>query len=193
MLVNKVTKNTLDKILALQIVVAWAGEGVCDPKRLDWWRTDLIDENGGGDLLQRLFPKTHQWASLEAVRQAATQQDRRKRSDMAKPDAVRTLFFWGFSVDEQLTERLAFHKQNEAKPLDVLPFLLDIYQPFSQADFEEAISIQQQKVDFKVVPSGREIFGEMLLCLDECAKKLAFALLPIVESYPMPFYRVEEQ
>jgi hypothetical protein len=92
-----------------------------------------------------------------------------------------------------ITERLAFHKQSGAKPLDVLPFLLDIYQPFSQADFEEAISIPQQKVDFKVVPSGREIFGEMLKALDECAKKLAFALLPIVESYPMPFYRVEEQ
>lgn len=112
MLANKVTKDTLDNILALQIIVAWAGEGVCDPKRLDWWRTDLIDENGGGDLFGRLFPKTHQWASLQAVRQAAIQQDRRKRLDMAKPDAVRTLFFWGFTVDEQLTERLAFHKQS---------------------------------------------------------------------------------
>ncbi|MBD2517174.1 BREX-6 system BrxE protein [Nostoc sp. FACHB-973] len=190
---NKVTKDTLDNILALQIIVAWAGEGICDPKRLDWWRTDLIDENGGGDLFGRLFPKTHQWASLQAVRQAAIQQDRRKRLDMAKPDAVRTLFFWGFTVDEQLTERLAFHKQSGVKPIDVLPLFLDIYQPFSAADFEEAISIPHQKVDFKVVPSGREIFGEMLKALDECARKLAFALLPIVESYPMPFYRLEER
>jgi hypothetical protein len=192
MLVNKITKDALDSILALQIVVAWAGEGVCDPKRLDWWRTDLIDENGGGDLFQRFFPKTHLWASLQAVRQAAIQQDRRKRLDMAKPDAVRTLFFWGFIVDEQLTERLTFHKQSGVKPIDVLPLSLDIYQPFSATDFEEAISIPHQKMDFKVVPSGREIFGEMLKALDECAKKLAFALLPIVESYPMPFYRLEE-
>ncbi len=134
---------------------------------------------------------------------AAIQQDRRKRLDMAKPDAVRTLFFWGFAVDEQLTERLAFHKQNGVNPfgfvksqkskVEVLPFSLDISQPFSQADFEEAISIPHQNVDFKVVPSGREIFGEMLQALDECAKKLAFALLPIVESYPMPFYRLEER
>lgn len=193
MLVHKVTQDTLDNILALQIIVAWAGEGVCEPKRLDWWRTDLMDENGGGDLFQRLFPKTHQWVSLQALRQAAIQQDRRKRLDMAKPNAVRTLFFWGFSVDEQLTERLAFHKQSGVNPIDVLPFSLDIYQPFSQANFEEAISIPHQKVDFKVVPSGREIFGEMLKALDECAKKLAFALLPIVKSYPMPFYRLEER
>ena len=45
----------LDKILALQIMVAWAGEGACEPKRLDWWRTDLIDEYGGGDLFTRFW------------------------------------------------------------------------------------------------------------------------------------------
>ena len=39
-----VTEGTLDQVLALQIMVAWAGEGICEPKRLDWWRTDLIDE-----------------------------------------------------------------------------------------------------------------------------------------------------
>jgi hypothetical protein len=44
------TNDTIDKILTLQIMVA--GEGGCEPKRLDWWRTNLIDEYGGGDLLQ---------------------------------------------------------------------------------------------------------------------------------------------
>lgn len=34
----------LDRILALQFTVAWAGEGRCQPKRLGWWETDLIDE-----------------------------------------------------------------------------------------------------------------------------------------------------
>jgi hypothetical protein len=46
MLAVQVAHNILDKILALQIMVAWAGEGACEPKRLDWWRTDLIDELG---------------------------------------------------------------------------------------------------------------------------------------------------
>jgi len=191
---ERIPEDTLDSILALQIVVAWAGEGACDPKRLDWWRTDLIDEYGGGDLFRRLLPKTHSWASLETVRQAAIALDRRKRSEMARPDHVCTLFFWGFSVDEQLAERLAFHKRNREQPRDILPIPVDIYQPFSQAEFKIAIEISNQKVEFKLVPSGREVLGEMLIALDERAKKLASALLPLPqdESYPMPFYRLEE-
>ncbi|MEH2002805.1 MAG: BREX-6 system BrxE protein [Nostoc sp.] len=193
MSLSKVNKDTLDKILALQIIVAWAGEGACEPKRLDWWRTDLIDENGGGDLFQRLFPKTYLWASLEAVRQAAIHKDRGRRMDMAKPDAVRTLFFWGFSINEQLAARLIFHKQNGINPLETLPFQLDIYQAFSKPHFEEAISIPHGKVNFKLVPSGREIVDETLKALDECAKRLASALLPFSDKYPMPFYRLEER
>ncbi len=54
-----ITQHALDAILALQLTVAWAGEGLADPKRLDWWRTDLVDPMGGGDLFARLFPKTH--------------------------------------------------------------------------------------------------------------------------------------
>jgi len=62
------TEAALDEILALQFLVAWAGEGRCKPKRLGWWDTDLVDPDGGGDLLARLAPRTHAWAALEAVR-----------------------------------------------------------------------------------------------------------------------------
>ena len=79
---ERISSSTLDTILALQMTIAWAGEGLCEPKRLDWWRTDLIDEAGGGDLLKRLLPKTHQWAALEAVRSAAIQIDRRDRKSV---------------------------------------------------------------------------------------------------------------
>ncbi len=127
MTTDNTSQNRLDAILALQMTVAWAGEGLCDPKRLDWWRTDLVDELGGGDLFQRLFPKTHQWASLEAVRKVAIQQDRQARLDMAKPDQVRTLFFWGFAIDERLAERLTFHKRNGKPPIEVLPFPVEVY------------------------------------------------------------------
>jgi hypothetical protein len=191
MLATKVTTDTLDKILALQITVAWAGEGACEPKRLDWWRTDLIDEYGGGDLFGRLFPKTHQWASLEAVRQAAIQVDKRKRLEMAKPDDVRTLFFWGYIIDEQLGQRLAFYKQGCENPLRSLPYFpVDIYKSFSRNEFESSIRIPNYKVNFKVVPNGREIGDGMLEALDEGAKKLAAALLPLADSYPMPFFRL---
>ncbi|MBR8839456.1 MAG: BREX-6 system BrxE protein [Stigonema ocellatum SAG 48.90 = DSM 106950] len=194
MLTITVTEGTLDKVLALQIMVAWAGEGICEPKRLDWWRTDLIDEYGGGDLFGRLFPKTYQWSSLEAVRLAAIQVDKRKRQEMAQPDAVRSLFFWGFTIDEQLAERLAVHKRGDKKPLEALSCLpLDITKSFSKAEFEEAIRLPNQKVDFTVVPNGREIVGEMLSALEEQAKKLAAALLPLTDSYTMPFYRLQKR
>ena len=174
-------------------MVAWAGEGACEPKRLDWWRTDLIDEYGGGDLFARLLPKTSKWASLEAVRQAAIQVERRKRQEMAQPDGVRTIFFWGYDVDEQLNERLAFHKSSGEEPLAALSDIsLDIYKSFSQEEFEEAIRTPNRKVDIMVVPNGREIVGDMLQALEESAKKLADALLPLAESYPMPFYRLEK-
>ena len=189
------TNATIDKILTLQIMVAWAGEGGCEPKRLDWWRTDLIDEYGGGDLLQRLLPKTHLWASLEAVRLATIQVDRRKRQEMAQPDTVRSLFFWGFEIDEKLAERLAFHKQNKNKltPLEALPyFTINITQPFSETEFEEAIRIPNQKINFTVVPNGREIVGEIVTDLELRAKKLAAALLPLTDSYTMPFYRLQD-
>ncbi len=55
----------LDKILQLQLIVGWAGEGETDPPRLGWWRTVMGDKYGGEDLLQRLTPKTYEWAVLK--------------------------------------------------------------------------------------------------------------------------------
>ena len=75
-----ITEPTLNSILALQVVVAWAGEALREPARLGWWRTDLVDEAGGGDLFRRLLPKTHSWAGLETIRRAATQADLKARS-----------------------------------------------------------------------------------------------------------------
>ena len=133
---ERICASTLDAILALQMTIAWAGEGLCEPKRLDWWRTDLIDEAGGGDLLKRLLPKTYQWAALEAVRAAAIQIDRRERAKLAKPDALRTLFFWGVLVDEQLSDRLADHKRNASSqmPSEILPLPIELGISFDRTD-----------------------------------------------------------
>lgn len=187
-------EDVLDQIIALQIMVAWAGEGACEPKRLDWWRTDLIDEDGGGDLFVRLLPKTHKWASLEAVRQAAIQVDRCKREEMAQPDGIRTLFFWGYDIDEQLSDRAAFHKSSGEEPLAVLSDIcLDIYKSFSSEEFQQAIQLLNPGVDFRVVPNGREIMGDIQpQNWLENAKKLTAALLPLAEGYPMPFYRLKK-
>ncbi|MCY7406400.1 MAG: BREX-6 system BrxE protein, partial [Alkalinema sp. CAN_BIN05] len=80
-----ISTMVLDSLLSLQLLVAWSGEGLSEPKRLNWWRTDLVDEGGGGDFLLRLLPKTHQWAALSAVRQAAIQVDRQMRLESSNP------------------------------------------------------------------------------------------------------------
>jgi hypothetical protein len=191
---ERISASTLDAILALQMTIAWAGEGLCEPKRLDWWRTDVVDAAGGGDLFKRLFPKTHQWAALEAVRSAAIQTDQRERAKLAKPDALRTLFFWGANVDEQLIDRLAEHKRNAASqmPSEVLPLSLELGSSFDRAAFEAAVKISDGKVETKIVPGGRLLVEDGGDDLDIKAKKLVAALLPLADNYPMPMYRIGE-
>lgn len=188
--IESMTESTLDAILALQMSVAWAGEGLCEPKRLDWWRTDLIDPAGGGYLFQELFPKTHAWASLEAVRKVAIAQDRQMRQQMAQPDQVHTLFFWGFAVDEQLDDRLLEHKRDRKNPVEGLPLPLDLGGQFTPANFEAAMRIPGRTIDFRVVPGGREIEDQMPEALELNARNLAAALLPLADQYPLPFYRL---
>ena len=89
----------LDQILTIQFLVAWAGEGRCEPPRLGWWATDLVDEFGGGDFLQRLLPKTHEWAAFEAVREAAKRRAEAARKKSANADGMRSLFYLGYEVD----------------------------------------------------------------------------------------------
>jgi len=186
------SSTEIDSILALQVLVAWAGEGESEPKRLDWWRTDLVDEAGGGDLFSRLFPRTHLWASLEAVRKAAIHIDTQARLSMAKPDQIRTLFFWGFEIDEKINERILHHKNRMAPPIKALPILMDIYKPFKKDDLEEAIRIPGQKAKYKIVPGGREITDDIPDAAELKAKHLSAALVPFADEYPAPFYRVKE-
>ena len=181
----------LDALLSLQLFIAWAGEGLSEPKRLNWWRTGLVDQEGGGDLLQRLLPQTHEWAALTGVRQAAIQVDRQKRQEVANSDAVRTLFFWGFELDEALSDRLADHKRSRTPMEKVLTLPMDLAVSFSASVFEDTVRIPGQAAEFKVVPGGRELVEKMPESIELRAQKLVAALVPLAESYPMPFYRVE--
>ncbi len=185
----------LDSILTWQLLVAWAGEGNGDLQRLGWWRTDLTDEAGGGDFFQRLLPKTWEWAAFEAARAAAIQHDQESRRQLAQPDLVNTLFFWGFALDEQLADRLLAHKLSRVPVQKRLTFPVALSAEFDQAAFEAALTISGQSVDYKVVPGGREIQGaELSGHLSGYAARshaLAAALLPLSDRYPMPFYRLE--
>ena len=133
----------------------------------------------GGDLFARLLPKTHRWASLEAVRKAAMQVDREARLGMAHPDQVRTLFFWGFALEEKLVEQLALHKRSGTEPLGVLPFPLSINEAFVRSTLEEALRLPRHDVAYKVVPSGRELTGVLPEAPALRARHLAAALLPL--------------
>ena len=89
------TDAELDRLLARQLMVAWAGEGRCQPRRLGWWDTDLVDEAGGGDLFARLTPKSHRWAALEAAREAARRCDAEARRKMGDPAGCAHCSSWG--------------------------------------------------------------------------------------------------
>lgn len=185
---ESVSPAELDAVLALQLAVAWAGEGLCEPPRLGWWRTDLVDQDGGGYLFRELLPKTHRWATLEAARRTARLLDRQARERMAAPDRVRTLFFWGFRVDEKLGERLASHKRDGGEPHETLglPFALD--GAFDRAALESFLRAGDADVKTRVVPGGRQIVGEIPGSLTLRARQLAAALLPLAEQYPAPFF-----
>jgi hypothetical protein len=180
---------TLDAILVIQITVAWAGEARCTPKRLGWWDTDLIDEMGGGDLLRRLLPKTGAWAALEAVREAARRTDAKARAQMADPDGLRTIFFLGFEVDEQLGDRLAALKQSGQAPAEALSFPLPLTAEFSTAKLEGVL--REGDTTFTTVPTGRQLKGRRPEAPDLMVRRLASALVPFAPAYPLPFFKIE--
>jgi hypothetical protein len=184
-----ITDETLDAILAMQITIAWAGEGRCSPRRLGWWDTDLIDDAGGGDFFARLLPQTHAWASLEAVREAARRTDAKARAKMAEPDNMRSIYFLGFEVDEQLGDRLTAHKRSGKKPADALPLALPLTADFSKEKL--VVALQGGDVPFTTVPNGRQLKGQRPEAPDVLVKRLAAALVPLPEQYPLPFFNLE--
>jgi 3',5'-cyclic AMP phosphodiesterase CpdA len=184
-----VADKALDQILATQLTVAWAGEGRCSPRRLAWWDTDLIDDAGGGDFLARLLPQTHAWASLEAVREAARRTDARARGKMADPDKMRTLFFLGFEIDEQIGDRLALLKREGRKPAEALPLPLPLTADFSKEKLVAAL--HGGDAVFTVVPGGRQMKGKIPDAPDAVVGRLAAALVPLADQYPLPFYPLE--
>ncbi len=175
----------IDQILALQFALAWAGEGQCDPPRLGWWRTDLVNEYGGGDFMQRLAPRTHRWAALEAVRRAARLTDQRAHSH----ENVRTLYRWGFELEEQLDERIRELKWSQVPPEEALKLPISVLPTarFDRAALEQALGPQG---DYTVQPGGRELKSPMPSDPAEAARCLAAAMLPLPASYPAPYYRL---
>jgi hypothetical protein len=184
-----IADTALDAILATQLTVAWAGEGRCSPKRLGWWDTDLIDLEGGGEFLRRLLPKTHAWAALEAARESARRTDAKARGKMADPDKLRTLFFLGFELDERLNDRLRFMKGSGREPSDGLPLRVPLVAAFDRN--QVSTLLRTEDVPCAIVPGGRQLTGALPQEPEVAIAKLAAALVPFSEQYPLPFFKVE--
>jgi hypothetical protein len=179
----------LDEILALQLGVAWAGEAAGEPARLGWWKSDLVDREGGGDLLARLVPRTAAWASLVLVRAVACRVDKALREKVAGGDTIWTLFRFGFAIDEQLAERLAYHRSHQHVPADVFGPRFILGKPWSRASFEALLtSLGTPKTT--ATPAGRQVDARGVSPL-EAAPLLAAALLPLAPAYPLPFLAPE--
>lgn len=184
MSVLAVDLDLLDLILDWQMTISWAGEANCEPSRLGWWRTDLIDELGGGDLLARLLPRTKVYAGREAVRDAAIAVDRRSRQRMADPDKLRTIFFWGFDLDEKLNDRLAARKRLSEN----LKLPIAWEDGFDRERIAKQIRDCCDESKYDLVAGGREVSNKGR----EASNLLAMvaALVPFDQNYPMPFYRI---
>ena len=181
--------SALDIVLALQFTVAWAGEARCEPERLGWWETDLIDEAGGGDFMQRLLPKTHAWAALEAVREAARRVDAEARANSPTAATLRTLFYLGFEVDEQINARSRVLKGSGARPASVLTLPLPLGAEFDPGRLTTVLA-PEGAVSFESGPLGRRLGKVAHETPAQMAQQLAAALTPLSETYPMPYYEV---
>jgi hypothetical protein len=184
------TPQELDEILSVQLLLAWAGETPSgNQPRLGWWKTDVIDEEAGGDLWKRLLPRTHRWAGLDAARRAAYLTDERLRRPAKNADSQRTLFHFGFEIDEALAERLAHHVLEARTPVEVFPLLSTMGTGFDRARLVKALGPDGVDASFKAVAGGRQLKKATDETLPVRARRLGLALLsaPTSQAYPVPF------
>ena len=179
-------KSTLDAILTLQFAVAWAGEGETEPPRLGWWRTGMVDRDGGEALFRRLAPKTWRWAVLQAAREAAHRVDSDARGRASNPDRLYSLFRFGFAIDEQLDERLSELKRAHEDPAVALPQLRELLTAWDRDALSDYLAGQSEAAH-AATPTGRLVKGAMP-APELAAKKLAAALLPLSDRYPAPHF-----
>lgn len=182
---DRLTSEELDHILAVQLSVAWAGEAAGRPQRLGWWQTDLIDKEGGGDLFSRLLPRTGAWSGYELARQAARHVEAAALARMARRDTCWTLFHLGFAIDEELSDRLAYHRRHRHVPVEVFGDRLFAERAWDASAFGKHLCPgAAPKVE--VTPAGRRIVAKPASAA-EAVSLLAAALTPLAREYPLPY------
>jgi len=121
--VTPIALSEVDQALTAQIVIAWAGEGGIDEKRLGWWRSDLVSQYGGETLFRQLLPDSWQWAVLQGARECARRKDAQLRRQDHNPDRIFSLYRFGFELDERIKERFQDLKRGGGEPQTALPGL----------------------------------------------------------------------
>ena len=181
--------SEIDLVLTAQIVVGWAGEHG-EHRRLGWWRTDMVSEFGGEDLLKRLLPHTWRWAVLQSVREAARLKDAELRAQAHDPDDILSLYNFGFEVDERIEDRFQELKSSGRLPEKALPGLSDaIEDSWNREHFLDWVS-GHGEAEISVTPAGRCIEGEAPPSLDARLRQLVAGLAaPLGDAYPLPHFR----
>ncbi len=151
---------------------------------MGWWRTNLIDPDGGLDLLGRLAPHTAALAAWELVRAAAIATDAERREQQAEGDRMVTLFHLGVELDEAIADRLRELKLSGGSVTDI---------PAPEARFDRTAFVARLSalgaVETEPRASGRRIKGERPVAPDVQAKRLAAALVPLADHYPLPYFQ----
>jgi len=184
---SPVPMSDIDLALSAQIVVAWAGESGED-KHLGWWRSDLISEFGGEDLLRRLLPSTWPWAVLQGARETARRKDAELRQQDHNPDRIVSLFNLGFDLNERIEDRFQELKRSGGDPQEALPGLAIIAGGWDHARFSDWVE-GHGHADASATPIGRRIKGQPPAGLDQRVRKLVAALASAPDSYPLPHFK----
>lgn len=177
-----VSPSAIDTILSLQLLVAWAGESA----RLGWWNTNFIDPDGGLDLLGRVAPRTGAVAAWELVRAAAVSADADRRRRQAEGDRLVTLFHLGEDVEEAVADRLRAIKMSSGS-IAALPGVPAADAPFDRAALTSRLG-SLGAADAEPRAGGRRLKGQMPTDPEARAQRLAAALVPLADHYPMPYF-----
>ncbi len=118
--------------------------------------------------------------------------DKAARERMADPDAVRSIFFLGFEVDEQLDDRLVYLRRlgtDGKAPAEALELPLPLGAEFDGAKLE-AVLVGSSCEPFKKEPGGRQLKGAPPAEPQVVVRRLVAALVPLTDTYPLPHFRV---